>query len=254
MKHQLQQIDEMLDLSLNHASIMTWGWFNEGPNYDESACPAYKAISDKLQARDPTRFRTWADDKMGRGTCRDHASLISWNRYPGWYNRFGNLPNIANFWQNAVKSMREAYPNKPFVVSETGAGGLYEWSDNETSLNLTEENAKWTQWYQTEVIAADVDVALAHPNISGITLWHFFDFKANDGDTSKCGPCEYIDGSDPPTCAYINVSCGRPTGANHKGVVDFWRREKQAYHVVAQKYNASLTAASAQRQSRSVIV
>ena len=37
MKHQLTQLDEMMDASLNHASIMTWGWFNEGPSADANA-------------------------------------------------------------------------------------------------------------------------------------------------------------------------------------------------------------------------
>ena len=40
MKFQLQQLQEMLDNALNHASIFTWGWFNEGPSDDSRACPA----------------------------------------------------------------------------------------------------------------------------------------------------------------------------------------------------------------------
>ena len=30
MKYQLQQLAEMMDNALNHAAVMTWGWFNEG--------------------------------------------------------------------------------------------------------------------------------------------------------------------------------------------------------------------------------
>ena len=30
MKYQMQQLEEMLDNAMNHASVMTWGWFNEG--------------------------------------------------------------------------------------------------------------------------------------------------------------------------------------------------------------------------------
>lgn len=50
---------------------------------------------------------------------------------------------------------------KPFVISETGAGGIYEWSNNATA-------AKWTLKYQTEIISEDVDVALSNSNISGM--------------------------------------------------------------------------------------
>ena len=59
---------------------------------------------------------------------------------------------------------------KPLVISETGAGGIYEWAHNAT-------DAQWTLRYQSEVILADVDVALSNERISGLTLWHFFDFK-----------------------------------------------------------------------------
>jgi len=238
MKYQLQQLNEMLDMSLNHASIMTWGWFNEGPTHDERACPAYKACSEAVQARDPTRFRTWADNKESQSKCLNHASLISFNSYPAWYDDAGDLSAPTRHWKSEAAKVHSMYPGKPFVVSETGAGGIFEWLDNKT-------DAQWTQRYQVEVIGRDVDAALENEHISGITLWHFFDFKANDKDTAACGPCSYIPGSAPPTCAYIDAACQRPGGENHKGVVDFWRREKQAYFMVAARYNASLNSANA---------
>ena len=86
-----------------------------------------------------------------------------------------------------------------------------------------------------------MDVALSNPHISGITLWHFFDFKGNDG-AQACGPCDYVPDVDPPLCAFVNVTCGggkRPGGANHKGVLDFWRRPKPSFAVVAAKYSAA---------------
>lgn len=87
MKFQLQQLQEMLDNTLNHTSIFTWGWFNEGPSDDSRACPAYGACSDYSRTRDPTRtrFTAWADDKDLNGVCYEHASLIDFNNYPGWY-------------------------------------------------------------------------------------------------------------------------------------------------------------------------
>eukprot|EP01050_Picozoa_sp_SAG11_P010025 SAG11_NODE_985_length_6288_cov_53.468972_2_plen_111_part_00 len=74
----------MMDNAMNHASILTWGWFNEGPSSNEEACPAYAACSAQARARDPTRFVTWADDTDLRGKCYGHATLISFNDYPGW--------------------------------------------------------------------------------------------------------------------------------------------------------------------------
>lgn len=60
--------------------------------------------------------------------------------------------------------------------------------------------------------------------------------------------CALREGVWPPTCGFINVSvCDghRPGGENHKGVIDFWRRPKQAYAVVQEKYLAASAAAAA---------
>lgn len=97
--------------------------------------------------------------------------------------------------------------------------------------------ARWTLKYQAEVLTRDVDVAIANAHISAITLWHFFDFKVDDRQENGTA-CEYESGVFPPTCAYIRID-GRPGGVNHKGVVDFWRRPKPAFALVAARYNAT---------------
>ena len=238
MALQLQQLGEMLDASLNHASIMAWGWFNEGPSQHEEACPAYAACADYVRVRDPTRFGTWASNKLSEDKCLAHASLIAFNNYPAWYNHCNEPEEATAFWTEQAAWVRSHYPQTPFVISETGAEGIYEWGHNATM-------APWTTGYQGEVLARAVDVALANAHISGLALWHFFDFKTDD-ETQACGPCAYLAGVTPPTCGYIAIDhCGdsttvRPGGTNHKGVVDFWRRKKMSYTVVAARFNASL--------------
>ena len=86
------------------------------------------------------------------------------------------------------------------VISETGAGGIYEWGHNAT-------DAQWTLRYQSEVILADVDVALSNERISGLTLWHFFDFKVNDAAENHTA-CQYAPGVFPPTCTSISLIIG----------------------------------------------
>ena len=238
MKIQLQQLAEMMDNAINHASVYAWGWFNEGPSDDAAACPAYAANADYARARDPTRFTTWASDKDLRDKCLASASLIAFNDYPGWYVQPGNASAPRAVWNafadgvfaGQTASGAAATRGKPFVISETGGGGIFEWSDNKTA-------AKWTLKYQTEVVGADVDVALANAHVSGVTLWHFMDFKVDDANEHGTH-CDYLPGVYPPTCGYIKIDA-RPGGENHKGVVDFWRRKKPAFDVVAAKYNAT---------------
>lgn len=230
MKYQLRQIDQMLEASMNHPSIMTWGWFNEGPSNDQAACAGYAACSQRVAEQDPTRFRTWASNKQSKDVCLEHATAVSFNHYPAWYQHLYDLEDPARTWNhNAAWSLKH-FPGKPFFISETGAGGLFEW-DNETAV-------QWSLKYQTEVVARDVDVGLANENISGMTIWHFFDFKGNDAG-QICGPCVYEPKVWPPTCSYYNMSdlcIKRPGGVNHKGSLDPWRREKPVFAVVAEKF------------------
>ena len=84
MKYQLQQMEEMMEASMNHPSIMVWAWFNEGPSDDPEACEGYKACAE-VAAKDPTRFRSYASSKKVKDKCLEHVTLVSFNDYPAWY-------------------------------------------------------------------------------------------------------------------------------------------------------------------------
>jgi len=234
MSYQVQQVQEMMDNAMNHASIMIWAFFNEGPSDQIDACGAYRKCAETFRQRDPTRLTSYASNKLGGDACLHTVDVVSFNSYPGWYGQ--KIP-IASTWNSYANNIREGkYPGssgKPFFISETGAAGIYEWSHNKTA-------GRWTLAYQSKVIAEDVDVAIANNNISGITLWHFMDFKTYDS-TENNTHCIYQPRTYPPICSYINASHGirRPGGLNHKGVIDFWRRKKPVYNIVAKKYNAT---------------
>ena len=219
---------------MNHPSIIIWAFFNEGPSDKDIACSAYEASSKQIQYRDTTRFVTWASSKGLYDVCYEHSTLIAINAYPGpWYQK----EQPKEYWDHLASVVKSGTipgtANKPFMISETGAGGIWEWKSNTTE-------SIWTLGYQSRVIAEDVDTAINNPNISGISLWHFFDFKTNDS-TENNTHCDYVPNVYPPVCAYINASAddltSRPGGLNHKGVLDFWRREKPVYRIVAEKYH-----------------
>ena len=161
---------EMVEGAINHASIMAWGFFNEGPSDQETACHAYQSNAELIKSLDDSRFVTWADDKGERSVCLHHATLISFNKYPAWYDDLYNLTAPGDYWSSRAAWVRTHFPQVPFLISETGAGGIYEWSHNTTA-------AQWTTAYQTQVIVQDVDVALSDSSISGLSLWHYFDFE-----------------------------------------------------------------------------
>eukprot|EP01060_Flectonema_neradi_P017164 TRINITY_DN2397_c6_g1_i1.p1 TRINITY_DN2397_c6_g1~~TRINITY_DN2397_c6_g1_i1.p1 ORF type:complete len:332 (+),score=73.45 TRINITY_DN2397_c6_g1_i1:127-996(+) len=231
MDNQLQQVSEMMAASSNHPSVFFWGFFNEGPSSDKTACEnGYKVMADKIHSLDSSRLVTWADNKANKSVCLEHADLVSFNHYPGWYTS-GGPEACAPYWNFQANWVATNHPTKPFMISETGAGGVYEWAHNASSV-------RWSQGYQNDIVQADVIVALNNSQISSLTLWQFMDIKANTKDTAKCPQCDYLPGVTPPTCGYIDVNCGRPGGENHKGSVDFWRRKKQVFNTVASLYHS----------------
>lgn len=237
MKYQLQQVDEMISASINHPSVIFFAFYNEGPSSDHAACSGYNQSATAIRARvgdPPTRLVTWASDKRTSDVCFDIADVLSFNAYPGWYDHAHNLSYVVPFWDSQVQWVQEHYPQKIFTISETGGGGVYEWQ-NET-------DPFWSQKYEAELLNMDAGYAMNNSRISGLTIWQFNDIKANDDSTRDCGQCVYaphpVTLSEPWNCAYINVSCGRPGGENHKGSVDFWRRTKESFTMVQQIYGA----------------
>lgn len=254
MKYQLQQMAEMLEVSMNHPSIMAWAFFNEGPSDNGTACPAYAANADFARARDPTRLVTWASCKdFSQQKCIAHADVVSWNSYPGWYDDPGKPWAPALDWINVAQISRELYPDKPFLISETGAEGFYQ-STGTPSQEL------FGTGYQSDVVRADVSTALSSDLFSGIVIWVLTDYKANDADQILNEPCEYIPHVQPPTCSTLNLTvCAvsnyenkdriidfnginlfcRIGGENRKGSLDIWRRKKPVFQVVSKQFHSS---------------
>lgn len=255
LRHQAQQVDEMVNAAMNHASIAFWAFFNEGPSYSKDACDGYQTSFQQIQKKDSTRFITYASNTYPpRDVCYDAATVISHNAYPGWYQK--GTP--AKWWNGIAADLAAGRPmnalGKPFLISETGAAGIYEWMNSTTNNTHT----KWTIPYQTEIIREDVTTAIGNPNISGICLWHFFDFKVDDKWQMGHPHCDYLPNVSPPTCGYIKVNTstagGRPGGANHKGVLDFFRRPKPSYAIVGALYAnvTSTTITPVERNSYSI--
>lgn len=50
------------------------------------------------------------------------ADIISYNDYPAWYNNYGNLSYPIYHWNQMAEYAKKNFPDKPFFISEYGAG------------------------------------------------------------------------------------------------------------------------------------
>ena len=176
------------------------------------------------------------------------ADVISFNSYPGWYN--GPASNVSAFWRGHAAWVASHWPHKPFIISETGAGGIVgNHSENQsapTRWSLEYQNpsppgwtsrpsdpphphpCRWSLEYQQLVDGLDVSTAMDCTDIAGIALWQLQDIKVD----------------------LQNTSSRRPGGINNKGVLDRWRRPKPAAARVASIFAKVPTSGAGSAQAR----
>lgn len=240
MQNQVDAVTQMVQTSFHHPSVILHGFFNEGPSNDVHACSGYETLSQTIKGIVGTPQKalvTWASDKKTSDKCFNAADVVSFNDYPGWYSDAGDVSDCARAWNNSANWVLANYPDKPFTVSETGGGGIYEW----VNASLPFPSVFWSTTYQMNLVSADANFIVNDNRFSALSIWLLVDFKVDD---ESCGQCDYIQTpavkagnlSVPWDCAFIRTDCGRPNGENHKGAVDWWRRKKVEYDVIAKIY------------------
>lgn len=162
-----QQLDEEINTSRNHASIILWSMANETPN-TPARTRFIETEAAHARALDPTRLITAAllvrseghtkivDDPLGQA-----LDVIGINEYIGWYE---GLPDLADAttWQIAYQ--------KPLIVSELGAGA-------KAGLHGSKDE-RWTEEYQAEVYRHQLPMLNKIPQLRGLSPWVLMDFRS----------------------------------------------------------------------------
>ncbi|MFC1736393.1 glycoside hydrolase family 2 protein [Candidatus Hydrogenedentota bacterium] len=207
IKAQLNNIDEMVAVSINHPSVITWGILNEGDSAKEGSRKGYETLLGRLRELDASRPVTYSTCHPEDDKCLDLCDIVSLNWFPGWYLReIDEIPEELDRIVGVLDSVGCA--NKPILISEIAAGavaGFRDWYQD-----------RWTEDYQAKLLG----VALRHllfdrDRVCGVCIWQFAD----------CRSFERIRGI-----------LTRPRGYNSKGVVDEYRRPKLAFDVVKRLY------------------
>ncbi len=207
VESQLQHIDEMVSDAYNHPSAIMWGILNESHSHDPACRPAYEALLGRLRELDATRPVTYASNHPFDDVCMDLVDIVSVNCYPGWYGN--EIEDIPAEIDRIVAHVDATQRTKPFILSEIGAGAIYGWRDAHA--------ARWTEPYQSRLLETVIrHLFIDRDFAAGLAIWQFCDCRTSEA---------------------VYKILGRPRGFNNKGVVDAYRRPKQAYDVVKRLFN-----------------
>jgi beta-glucuronidase len=204
---QVENVNEMVASAINRPSVILWGILNEAHSDSEDSREIFELLLGKLRQLDPTRPVTYATCRPKGDVNLDLADVISVNCYPGWY--VGQVEQIPAYLDDLVDYFKqEGHENKPLIISEIGAGALYGWRD--------EHEARWSEGYQRK----HLEMVITHmfeksEAFTGLSIWQFCDMR---------------------TSHHVRIALGRPRAFNNKGVVDEYRRPKQAYHKVKELF------------------
>jgi beta-galactosidase len=112
----MQQMRELIAQNFNHPSVVLWGLGNEVYADEPKVERVLRELHETAKTADPGRPTAYAH------CCQadDHpkalvSDVIGFNRYFGWYPHEGTMEAWAS-------GFHAAYPDRPFAVSEYGAG------------------------------------------------------------------------------------------------------------------------------------
>lgn len=209
---QLTQTEAMIRSDFNHPSIIMWGFLNEGHSTGEFARNCYTRLVELIRFLDPSRPVTYATNQRDKDIFLDMVDIISYNIYPGWYSNDRDSENIIGevipAIENYMADLKErGLDDKPFIISEIGAGAIYGWHDP--------LNGVWTEEYQSELLQLVCRRVVSDDRIAGVSLWQFCDGRTYQG----------------------GGALARPRAFNNKGTVDEYRRPKAAFKEVKRIFN-----------------
>jgi beta-glucuronidase len=211
---QEEQTRLMVRNSVNHPSVILWGFFNECASHTEASRPIYSRLVDCIREEDPTRLVTFASNHPKNDLHYDLVDVVCVNTYPGWYEQIENRALedcVAPMLESVIESVEERNGGgKPLIISEIGAGALYGWHDP--------LEGHWSEAFQAEIVDKALAAILSNPRFSGVSIWQFCDCRTYTGTPR---------------------AVGRPRSFNNKGILDEYRRPKRAYEVVEKWFSSN---------------
>ncbi|OIQ28009.1 MAG: glycosyl hydrolase family 2 [Alphaproteobacteria bacterium MedPE-SWcel] len=158
------QLRELVRRDRNRASVIIWSIGNENPDTD-ARLNFMRHLAELAKAEDPTRLTSAAclvnhahlkiEDRLAA-----HIDIIGLNEYYGWYEE--NFDELAEIGRNSA-------PDRPVVISETGADG--------DSSGKGPERGLFSLAYQEEVYQKQIATLRELDYVKGMSPWLLYDFR-----------------------------------------------------------------------------
>jgi beta-glucuronidase len=200
---QEEQCRKMVRKSMNHPSVIIWGFLNEAQTDLKSARPIISQLYSSIRKLDPTRPITFGSNCPDVDVCFDLVDMVSLNIYPGWYGTDNKVEGACRI-RPRLEELAEKFKEKPLLVSEIGVSGIA--GDH--------SGFRWSEEFQERYIEEVLSVILENKRYTGVALWQFCDSRT------------YLE-----TDHFLM----RPRGFNNKGLLDEYRRPKQAWNALKSK-------------------
>lgn len=196
-ENQETQCRKMVQNSINHPSVIIWGFLNECFSFEETAPAMVSRLYSAIRELDQSRPITYASTYPEKDICFDLVDIIAVNNYPGWYD----APDYPVDGTDRVRPMLEKFAEqfkdvpKPLIMSEIGASAIY--GDH--------SGFRWSEEYQADVLEEVVKAIFEIKRYTGAAIWMF------------CDANSHLESS---------LSFQRPRGFNNKGMLNEFRKPK----------------------------
>ena len=160
-----QQMREMIEESGNHPSIFAWSVCNESDTGTSGGIAYFRIMRDYIRQIDPTRFVTYADDKLPKlkrasDSAANDADFLMMNQY------FGSWHGPESELSESLDRIGHLFSNKMVIISEFGLAGIFA---------KTPEDA---DPMRVDIIREQMPELARRDWIAGAILWCYQDYKS----------------------------------------------------------------------------
>jgi beta-glucuronidase len=179
----LDDITDLVSRDKNHPCVILWSIANEPltkPFHALDAPPADAVAKGKaffadmfahLRAIDTTRPVSLVSVHNGPVEWVSQGDVICTNSYNGWYAVSGRIDDAAATLDREIRTLHAKCGAKPIIVTEFGADAM--------AGVHAQPPEMWSEDFQSDLIAAYLDVLGKLPFVVGTHPWAFADFKTS---------------------------------------------------------------------------